>query len=262
MAETLDPSKTQTAPDEGVGPDGKKIEKKPDETPEQKAANLEKRMRDHQARADRAEEFIRKVTPVLAALEERPEIVEMLSKGASKKDEDPQPTPPAKPAHFDYIAAYNDPTSESFKYEQAKRAYDEARLEWMERRERRRDEERQQAIESQKRHSQVLATMEETKSKAQTEFGMSPEEAAHFVAFISDDKNVTMANLVAFYRAANSKRSPQVPEKKPGFGPAPPASQGGGGGHQEIDANVEFNDSIRRTNPSRKTLFPRTSGTK
>ena len=263
MAKDLEPLEAPIRPEEGADPGVvKDLEKEPDapegETPEQKIERLEKRRRDFQVKANRLETQLKNLEPILRAIDQNPDIKKKLLYPDPPEDPDPMPKPPEKPEHFDDVAAFNDPTSESFKYRKAKEKYQDLKLEWVERREQQREVEKQRAQEIYRQRQQAGELIDSTHTQLVAEKGFTPEEATHFVAWMSDDKNVTLDNMIAFYRAVHPKKAIEKGGKKPTFGPIP-AAVAGGGGNQEVDENQEFNRSIQEgLKSTRKAdLFPR-----
>lgn len=148
------------------------------------------------------------------------------------------PEKPERPANYDPVAAYQDPTSDSWKFRDSMERYRDELQEYQVRKieqAEKQEAERQQRAKVEQMRKMQMAQVQAT---VQTRYGLSQAEAIDFVQWMSNDDNVTPDALVHLYKIVRGKQS-ATPQRSQGGVPMGPVSPGVGGGHTEMPLNEE-----------------------
>lgn len=199
---------------------------------------LQKRLRDMQSMKDRAEAQLRQVAPIIEQIRTRPEVLEVL-RGERPRQIPVQPavdgslampTKPERPDGYDEHSAYNDPSSESWKYRKSYDRYREQMDEFLLNRERQREAEERKRQMAQQQMAEVNTVMSHLRNHAISK-GRSEAEAIDFVNFISDDENfrdedtmLVIYDAVKEFRSGKRRVNTQTPVTPANLGPAPDGS--------------------------------------
>lgn len=157
------------------------------------------------------------------------------------------PKPPSKPSDYNEQDAYTDPDSPSFRYQRELDQYNAKVTEYLQERDKVKDElydlrikkveeptrQLQQKEQMSQQHKVVVDTV-------RSKYNLSEEQAHDFVKTMSSPDSLSMDNLVNFYKfqkglATPSSSKPPKPSGKPNRQPqktvaAPPPAKGGSGG--------------------------------
>ena len=110
-----------------------------------------------------------------------------------------EPVAPEQPYSYNKVDANNDPESESFKYEVAKAKYMEDKLNYLDKKDKIREQEMQQQYQAQMQRQQVQMVQRQAMSHAVNNFGYDQAKAADFVSWSQNPQNLTLDNLAKLY---------------------------------------------------------------
>ena len=123
-----------------------------------------------------------------------------------------EPTAPEKPHSYNEVDAYNDPESDSFKYRIAKESYRDNYIDFLNKKDRIRDQEMQRAYQAQMQQQQLQMVQQSAHSHAVNNFGWDNQKAAQFVEWSQNPSNLTLDNLAKLFEL-RTNTNPVVQQK-------------------------------------------------
>ena len=211
-----------------------------------------------QSQAEKLRAELAGIAPIKKLLEEDPGAALKLQEYLASKGAEPAgpkaPEAPARPHRYDEAEAYQDPSSESFKYRVAKEQYMEDRLRYA--------EERDKALERQLQEMEEERSLQLERSQRMarlnvelTAKGLTPIEVQDFVKTMSSPESLTLENLVELYRfrkntsreGAERARKAQTLTTRSNREVPLPASVGGGYTPDPTSEDMAFEQSLMAT---------------
>jgi len=191
------------------------------------ARNDDKRYEYWQSKADKLQNDLKEVQPLVEYVKQNPEVLQLDDKEPQQEEFPPPPEAPVRPRTFSREEAYTDPTSESARYldeqevwrgnmDQYNALQNQYQVAVMREQLDGYEKQRQQAVEAEQYHTKQVQTMKEVHNFVQAEYGLTPDEATEFVQTYSDPKSITMKNLVNLYRGGKQQPAP-APQPSRGF---------------------------------------------
>jgi hypothetical protein len=223
-----------------------------------------------QSRADlfrRQAEELAPYAPLIQYLNQNPQAIQAVDQairtgGTSPQKDAASPTnvnfnPPArppKPESFDAVAAYSDPTSESFKYARQLEQWRDDMTEYTVKKQEYQEQMQIRQTQLRAQEAAQQAQMQEGMNMLQAKYGFKPQEAIDFMNVMSRDENVTMDALVKLYKIIRAPGQPQTPNQTQAsprqFGPVSPALVPGST-EPQLDTADEFNQSMLKYKSAR-----------
>ena len=162
---------------------------------------------------------IESIAPIAKYIQENPGVLQNVQQslsvgqqGGQPQQEAPpepmkRPERPTKPAEYDAIDAYSDPTTASYKYRESMDAYRDGMIEFQEERNTAMEnamageaQRQRQAMIQQQHQQQVMGV----KAQLTQGYDFSPEDAETFITEMAKPESITMDNLVALWKMKNA----------------------------------------------------------
>lgn len=232
----------------------------PEPTPEEKERQRFEYWQSVADKERKEKEQLQFAAPVARLLEARPDLREKLVKeietGLVPPVQAPQgpqkPVPPARPENFDEVAAYSEPSSESFKFRKAYEAYREKMVEYLEQR----DISREQALKAdaerrfqERQHQEQMSTLKVVLQQK----GLSPPEVESFIDTFTTPDKVSLDHMVELYRIVSGKpkadpaavRAAELAARRERSAAPTPPGFGAAGAEPPLGEQDEFTASFR-----------------
>lgn len=247
------------SPDPSQDPPTGDVSVNPPNEPETEEQKDLKRYEYWQAKAQRAEEEAKKnafAAPIARLLDEKPELAltiqAAIAQQGQRAPEGPKrPEPPVKPAGYDPVAAYSDPTSESFKFREQQENYRESLVTYLEGQ----TAQREQAIQAELRKR--AQQEEEAVKLAQLRMvlaqkGLKPIEIEEFLQEMARPDMYNADNMIMLHRINKQLKlkGPGRPASQPPKAPTPGFTGGAGGKVEPEDVNKMFSGSLKKASKS------------
>ena len=123
-----------------------------------------------------------------------------------------EPIRPERPVNYNEIDAYNDSSSESFKYRLANERYRDEKMEYLEKKDQARESEMQARYDAQMREQQEAMMRQQATSHATNAYGWDTNKANQFVEWASNPQNLTLDNLAKLFELKQNP-NPVVQQK-------------------------------------------------
>lgn len=186
------------------------------------------------------------VRPVAELLKRRPDLLDKIeSEFVPQEDRPPvKPAPPVRPESFDPVAAYADPTSESFKYTVAKEKYVNEMLEYNDKLFQFQQRGYQKAQQRQEAESQQRQLIARTRLMA-AQKGLKGAEIDEFIDMMLTPGKTNFEHLVDLYKVVKTKQTQKrVPAPQKNQAPPPPLDGGGYDPSKMTTEEMDFSDAL------------------
>ena len=165
--------------------------------------------------------------PIRQGLQQNPDILDALEQrvtgsngqvnGSPQMAQQPQgnqqpslqpPVKPQPPMTYNEVDAFNDPESESFKYRQAKDAYQDNMMEYYGQVESMRNQQAAQYLQ----HQQNQMYLDNIRTTATNTLGYDADKANRFMSYVQNPKNITTERMAALFEMEEAYNNGQTKE--------------------------------------------------